>query len=64
MQSPQTEFEIDRRSVLLLSVTGTAVLFGGSSFALAEDVKVEELAPGVTLKTFREVEPVGPVPGF
>ena len=64
MQSPQIEFEIDRRSVLLLSVTGTAALFGGSSFALAEDVKVEEIAPGVTLKTFREVAPVGPVPGF
>lgn len=64
MEPLQTKFELDRRSVLLLSATGTAALFGGSSFAVADEVKTEELAPGVTLKTFREVEPVGPVPGF
>jgi len=64
MKSPQTMFEFDRRAVLLLSATGTAALLGGRSFALADEVKVEEIAPGVTLKTFREVAPVGPVPGF
>ncbi len=60
----QTQSEFDRRSVLLLGATGAAALLGGGSFALADEVKVEELAPGVTLKTFREVAPVGPVPGF
>jgi quercetin dioxygenase-like cupin family protein len=64
MQSTETRLEIDRRATILLGVSGAVALLGGGSFALAEDVKVEELAPGVTLKTFREVEPIGPVPGY
>ena len=64
MQSTKTRLEIDRRATILLGVSGAAALFGGGSLALAEDAKVEELAPGVTLKTFREVDPIGPVPGY
>jgi len=64
MEHIQANSEFDRRSVLFFGVAGAAAVFGGSSSALADDVKVEELAPGVTLKTFREVTPIGPVPGF
>ncbi|MGH6805313.1 MAG: hypothetical protein ACREEJ_00425 [Ensifer adhaerens] len=56
--------EFDRRTVLIFGAAGAAALFGGSSPALADEAKVEELAPGVTLKTFKEAAPVGPVPGF
>jgi len=64
MEPTRTELEFDRRSVLLLGATGAAALLGGSQFAVADDVKVEQLAPGVTLKTFKEVVPMGPIPGF
>jgi len=64
MDHIQAKSEFDRRSVLIFGAAGAAALFGGGSFALADEVKVEELAPGVTLKTFREVAPVGPVPGY
>src|SRR4051812_8723619 len=64
MEQTKTKSEFDRRSGLLLGATGAAALLGGNSFALATDVKVEELAPGVTLKTLREVDPMGPVPGY
>ena len=64
MENTSTQPEFDRRSVLLLGATGAAALLGGSPLALADDVKVEEIAPGVTLKILREVVPVGPIPGF
>jgi hypothetical protein len=64
MEHIQAKSEFDRRSVLIFGAAGAAVLFGGSSSAVAEEAKVEELAPGVTLKTFKEVAPIGPVPGF
>jgi len=61
----QTNHEFDRRSMLLLGTAGAAAaLLGGSPLALADDVKVQEIAPGVTLKTLREVDPMGPVPGY
>jgi hypothetical protein len=60
----QAKPEFDRRSMLIFGAAGAAALLGGGSPALAEDVKVEELAPGVTLKTLKEVAPVAPVPGF
>ena len=60
----QSKSEFDRRDVLLFGAAGAAALFGGMSSAMADDVKVEEIAPGVTLKTFREVEPIRPIPGF
>jgi hypothetical protein len=64
MEHTNTQPEFDRRSVLLLGATGAATLLGASRLAVADDVKVEKLAPGVTLKTFKEVVPVGPIPGF
>lgn len=64
MEKIQSNSELDRRDVLLFGAAGAAALFGGMSFAMADDVKVEELAPGVTLKIFKTVEPVGPIPGF
>ncbi|RWA75250.1 MAG: hypothetical protein EOQ28_09090 [Mesorhizobium sp.] len=64
MERIQAKPELDRRSVLFLGAAGTAALFGGGSLAQADEVKAEELAPGVTLKTFKEVAPMGPVPGF
>jgi hypothetical protein len=64
MEPTRTELEFDRRTVLLLGATGAATLLGGSPPSLADDVKVEELAPGVTLKIFKEVVPVGTIPGF
>ena len=59
----QSKPEFDRRDVLLFGAAGAAALFGGMSFAMADDVKVEEIAPGVTLKTFKSVAPLAPVPG-
>ena len=64
MEREGTNHEFDRRSALLLGLGGAAVLFGKSQIAFADDVKAEELAPGVTLKIFKEVDPIGPVPGF
>ena len=64
MEREETNRELDRRSALLLGIGGAATLFGTSSFAFADDVKAEELAPGVTLKIFKEVDPMGPVPGY
>ncbi|CAN7661435.1 hypothetical protein LJR255_005144 [Pararhizobium sp. LjRoot255] len=64
MENFQAKSEFDRRSVLIFGAAGAAALFGGASSASANEAKVEELAPGVTLKTFKEVAPVGPVPGF
>ena len=61
----QTKSEFDRRSMLLLGAAGAAAaLLGGSPLAFADDVKVEEIAPGVTLKTFKVVVPMGPIPGY
>lgn len=57
-----TEFEFDRRSALLLGVAGAGALLGSGPQALAEDVKEEELAPGVTLKMLREVD--AKIPGY
>jgi len=62
MEAIKTQPEFDRRSAILLGLSGAAALFGGSSLGLAEDVKVEEIAPGVTLKTLREVP--ANIPGF
>ena len=64
MESIDTQFEFDRRSAILLGVSGAAAFLGGASFASAQDVKTEELAPGVTLKILKEVDPVSPVQGF
>ncbi len=64
MEYTKTTPEFDRRSVLLLGATGAAALLGASPLALAEEVKVKELAPGVTLKMLREVQPILPIPGF
>ena len=64
MQHIQAMSDFDRRSVLFFGAAGAAALFGGVSSALADDAKIEELAPGVTMKTLKEVAPVGPVPGF
>ncbi|OCP24767.1 MULTISPECIES: hypothetical protein [unclassified Ensifer] len=64
MEHVQTRTEIDRRSVLIFGAAGVAAIFGGVSPALSDEVKVEELAPGVTLKTFKEAAPVAPIPGF
>ncbi len=65
MRPDYPKYEIDRRSALLLGASGVAAaFFAGSSLAVADDVKVEELAPGVTLRTLREVDPVAPIPGF
>lgn len=63
MMQIQSPAEFDRRAVLLFGAAGAAALLGGSSLAIADDMKVEEIAPGVTLKTFRNVAPLGPVPG-
>lgn len=60
----QTNSDFDRRTVLLFGAAGAAALLGGSSFAGAEEVKAEEIAPGVTLKMFKTVDPVAPIPGF
>ena len=62
MEHVQAKSEFDRRSVLIFGAAGAAALFGGASSASANEAKVEELAPGVTLKTLKEVAPVGPVP--
>ena len=56
--------DFDRRTVLLFGAAGAAALLGGGSSAMAEEVKSEELAPGVTLKIFKTVDPVAPIPGF
>ncbi|OCP36018.1 hypothetical protein [Ensifer sp. LC163] len=64
MEHVQTRTEIDRRSVLIFGAAGVAAIFGGVSPTLSDEVKVEELAPGVTLKTFKEAAPVAPIPGF
>ena len=64
MEDIKTQPEFDRRSAILLGLSGAAALFGGSSLAFADDVKVEEIAPGVTLKTLKVVVPVGPIPGY
>ena len=63
MAQIQSKSEFDRRTVLLFGAAGAAALLGGSSSAVADDVKVEEIAPGVTLKTFKTVAPLAPVPG-
>ena len=64
MEREETNREFDRRSALLLGIGGAATLFGTCSFAFADDVKAKEIAPGVTLKVFKEVDPIAPVPGF
>ncbi|RUT96725.1 hypothetical protein EOD23_29995 [Mesorhizobium sp. USDA-HM6] len=56
--------DIDRRSVLIFGAASAVALFGQGSPAMTGEAKVEEVAPGVTLKTFTEAEPLGPVPGF
>src|SRR5258708_28784061 len=61
MEQIKSMREVDRRSVLLF---GAAALFGGTSFAEAAEVKAKELAPGVTLKILKEVDPVAPIPGY
>lgn len=38
-------------------------MFGGMPFAMADEVKAQEIAPGVTLKIFKDAKPLGPVPG-
>ncbi len=62
MEPTKTEYEVDRRSALLLGMMGTTALFGMTPQALAHEVKSEELAPGVTIKTLREVDAM--IPGF
>lgn len=64
MEKIQSKSELDRRDVLLFGAAGAATLFGGMTFAMAEEVKAEEIAPGVTLKMFKTVDPVAPIPGF
>ena len=59
----QSKSKLDRRDALLFGAAGAAALFGGMSFAMADAVKVEEIAPGVTLKTFKSVKPLAAVPG-
>ena len=60
MEKIQSKSELDRRGVLLF---GAAAVFGGMTFAMSDDVKAEEIAPGVTLKIFKTVPPLAPVPG-
>ena len=59
----QSKPEFDRRDVLLFGAAGAAALFGGMPFAMADEVKAEEIAPGVTMKVFKSVAPLAPVPG-
>ena len=61
MEKILSKSELDRRGVLLF---GAAAVFGGMTFAMSDDVKAEEIAPGVTLKMLKEVVPIGPIPGF
>ncbi len=63
MELTDTCVELDRRSLLLFGASGVAATFLGGSFADAANVKVEEIAPGVTLKTFTTAKPLAPVPG-
>ncbi len=63
MEKIQSKSEIDRRNVLLFGAAGAAALFDGMSFAMADEVKAEEIAPGVTMKVFKSVPPLAPVPG-
>ena len=63
MERTKTGVELDRRSLLLFGASGTAAMFLSDSFAAAAEVKTEELAPGVTLKTFTAAKPLAPVPG-
>ncbi len=64
MEQVKTMSECDRRSILLLGAAGAAALFAGAPLAEAEEAQVTELAPGVTLKTLKEVDPVGPISGY
>ena len=64
MEREGTKHELDRRSALLLGLGGAATLFGTSSLAVADDVKTEEIAQGVTLRTLKEVDPIMPIPGY
>jgi hypothetical protein len=59
----QSKSELDRRNVLLFGAASASALFGGMSFAMADEVKAEEIAPGVTLKIFKAAAPLAPVPG-
>ena len=61
MEKILSKSELDRRGVLLF---GAAAVFGGMTFAMSDDVKAEEIAPGVTLKILKEVVPIAPIPGF
>jgi hypothetical protein len=64
MKPIQSDSEFDRRAVLLFGAASAAAFLGGNSFAVADNVKTEELAAGVTLKTLKTVDPMGPIPGF
>ena len=55
----QMKTEFDRRTVLMLGA-GAMALFGGAPEAQGAEMK--ELAPGVTIKTLREVDST--IPGF
>ncbi|MGH6893659.1 MAG: hypothetical protein ACREEP_15530 [Dongiaceae bacterium] len=63
MPQIQSESAFDRRALMLFGAAGAAAFLGGGSLAMADEVKSEELAPGVTLKTFTEATPLAPVPG-
>ena len=60
MEKILSKSELDRRGVLLF---GAAAVFGGMTFAMSDEVKAEEIAPGVTLKVFKSVPPLAAVPG-
>jgi hypothetical protein len=61
MEKILSKSELDRRGVLLF---GAAAVFGGMTFAMSDEVKAEEIAPGVTLKILKEAVPIAPIPGF
>lgn len=62
MQSTKTGLEIDRRSALVLGAAGLATLFAGDLSAQAQEGAEVTLAPGVTIKTLKEVKSM--IPGF
>lgn len=63
MKQTGTDLQLDRRSVLLLGMAGAAAaIVGPGAGALAADVPVQQLAPGVTLKVLKEVD--SRIPGY
>ena len=63
MKQTGTDLQLDRRSALLLGIAGAAAaIVGTGPHALAADVPVQQVAPGVTLKIRKEVD--SQIPGY